>query len=88
MTFDPNNPSNLNRRPGTAYGLGAGGWTAVIVVVVLLVIGAFYLMSENGVNTTASNPAAPTARETTGSAPTSPAPRDAPPQPASPPAGR
>ena len=63
MTFDPNNPSNLDRRPATAYGLGAGGWTAVIVVVVLLVIGAFYLMSENGVDTTASNSVAPTVRK-------------------------
>lgn len=86
MTFDPNNPNDLNRRR-TAYGLGAGAWTAVIVVVALLILGAFYFASEGGMNTAANNPA-PTARETTGSAPTSPAPQRTPPQPASPPAGQ
>lgn len=85
MTFDPNNPNDLNRRR-TAYGLGAGAWTAVIVVVALLILGAFYLASEGGMNTAANNPAPP-ARETTGSAPISPVPQGTP-QPASPPAGR
>jgi hypothetical protein len=68
MTYDPNDRTSRNQ---SFYGLGAGAWTAVIIVIAVLALGAVY-WGNAGTKTTASAPPSSTS-ETTGSAPSMPA---------------
>jgi hypothetical protein len=68
MTYDPNNPNDINRRRA-AGGLGTSTWVGIVIVLAIIVLGAIYWAGQgNKSAVTANNPPATTS-ETTGSAP-------------------
>jgi hypothetical protein len=77
MTYDPNRPAPLDR-PATTARSSTSGWMIGLAVVLILVIGAFFLWPDQTANVAGNVPA------TTGSTPARP--NATSPAPASPPA--